>query len=550
MRLDVQEFKVHRIEFGRFSCFRDGLLSIRKQELINLIAEDTRIYGVDVAIVSPGEKTRIANVNDILEPRIKGDDSTGYFPGIFARLFRAGQGRTWALQGCAVMEIGYKQGFYGGIVDMVGEGASLTPFSRTHNVCILAKPAPDVDLAEYGRALKLAGAKVSVYLARTAWDSDPDEVRSYDLKMESRRLKDLPKVAYLFLLHSHGDSREPFIYGANSRQYYPTILHPNEILDGAIVCGHYDLPMCMKNTTYSILNHPVILDLYERHGKDLDFRGVVVAPEPTTMEEINRTAMMAAGLMKDQLGAEGVIITKEGGGHADVDLMRNCEACEDLGIRTVLMDNEWLGQDGSGHLSLLDMSEKADAIVSVGNGDEIVEAGPVEKVVGGEIVADIKGNLMGSIALPVRTIPGAISQIGLSRITVEVRERSIPALAGMTPGDSRVDLCKRAKHIIETAGGAAGTDQDMFRMVRLLSKICQSDPTGDQLEEGYLSRKIRKNVLSDKRGSQRAIEFLLWKLGGKEFDTEIGFPGKKIVDPGLAMAIRDVDRRTGAGRRG
>jgi glycine reductase len=493
MRLEVQDFKVHRVEFGRFSHFRDGLLSIRKEDLISLIAEDNRIHGVDVVIVRPGQKTRIANVNDILEPRIKGDASTGYYPGIFARLFRAGQGRTWALKGCAVMEIGYKQGFYGGIVDMVGEGASLTPYSRTHNVCILAKPSPDVDLAEYGRALKLAGAKASVYLARTAWDSDPDEVRSYDHKMESRRLKDLPKVAYLFQLHSHGDSREPFIYGANSRQYYPTILHPNEILDGAIVCGHYDLPMCMKNTTYSIQNHPVILDLYERHGKELDFRGVVVAPEPTTMEEIHRTAMMAAGLMKDQLGAEGVIITKEGGGHADVDLMRNCEACEDFGIKTVLMDNEWLGQDGAGRLSLLDMSEKADAIVSLGNGDEIVEAPPVEKVVGGDIVADIKGNLKGRIALPVRTIPGAISQIGMSHMTVEVRERSIPALIGITSGNSGVDLFERAKHIIETAGVTEGTDQAMFRMVRLLSKICRSDSMEKPSGEAHIPRGISKS---------------------------------------------------------
>ncbi len=542
MRLEVQGFKVRGIEFGRVSGFRDGLLSVRKKELISLIAEDNRIQAVDVVIVSPGEKTRIANVNDILEPRIKGDDSAGYYPGISARLFRAGQGKTWVLEGCAVMEIGYKPGFYGGIVDMAGEGASLTPYSRTHNVCILTKPAPDLDLVEYGRALKLAGARASVYLARAAWDSDPDEVRFYDLNMEGRELKDLPKVGYLFQLHSHGDSREPFIYGANSRQYYPIILHPNEILDGAIVCGHYDLPMCMKNTTYSILNHPVILDLYKRHGKELDFRGVVVAPEPTTMGEIHRTAMMAAGLMKDQLGVDGVIITKEGGGHADVDLMRNCEACEDLGIKTVLMDNEWLGQDGAGRPSLLDMSEQANAIVSLGNGDEIVEVPPVEKVVGGDIVADIKENLMGRMNLPVRSIPGAISQIGLSRMTVEVRKLGIPTFMGMTLENTNVELRTRAKHILETAGDAAGTDEDMFRMVRLLSKICRSDSNGKPLKEVCIPRGIRKNVLSDKRGSQRAIELLLKKLGGEDVDTEIDFPGKKIEDSGLTLLMRDVGR--------
>jgi glycine reductase len=536
MRLDVEAFTVRGAEFGRSSAFRDGILSIHRQELIRLISEDDRLRGVAVEIVRPGEKVRITNVNDILEPRIKAGDATGYYPGILSRLFRAGQGKTRVLEGCAVMEIGYRQGFYGGVVDMRGEGASLTPYSRTHNVCILTEPAPDVDLAQYGRALKLAGARASVYLAGIVSDTNPDEVRSYQLRAGGRRLKDLPRVGYLFQLHSHGDSREPFIYGANSRHYYPTILHPNEILDGAIVCGHYNLAVCLKNLTHSILNHPVVLDLYERHGKELDFRGVVVAPEPTTMEEIHRTAMMAAGLMKDQLGAEGVIITKEGGGHADVDLMRNCEACEDLGMKTVLMGNEWLGKDGRGRLSLLDMCEEADAVVSLGNVDEIVEVPPVEQVVGGRVVADLGGDLSGRVSLPVISIPGAISQIGASRLTVKVKDPR-------SPESARIELCRRAKDILETAGGSEGAGEATLRMVRLLSKICRSDPGGRTLQKGYPSRGGRKNVLSDKRGSQRAIELLLRKMEGKGFDTEIDFPGRGRSSLGASLETAGSSER-------
>jgi glycine reductase len=419
MRLEIQNFEVQDIKFGSITEYSTNVLFINKKELIELLSEDHRIKDIDIQIAHPNDKTRITNILEISEPRIKEGSDDGYFPGIYGKLVRAGQGKTNVLKGSAVIEIGMIQEFYGGLVDMAGHGATLTPYSKTHNICILTRPPSGIGKVEYGLALKQAGLKTSVYLAKVTKGMASDDMKVFDLNPASEKLNGLPKIGYLFQLHSHGDLREPFIYGDNSRRYYPTILHPNEILDGAIVCGHYNISASIKNTTFSLLNHPVILDLYRRHGKELNFKGVVIAPEPISLTEIRRTAMMSANLLKNFLGVEGAIITKEGGGHTDVDLMQNCDECERVGIKTVLIDNEWLGPDGGGELPLLAVSKNADAMISVGNVDEVVELPSMDKIIGGDTMFDIEGSLQGGLNLPIRFIPNAISQVGLTYFTTE-----------------------------------------------------------------------------------------------------------------------------------
>ena len=203
--------------------------------------------------------------------------------------------------------MGAIEGLNGGLVDMAGSGARLTIHSETINLCLCAEPAPGTRPADYCYALKQAALTASVYLAKTTKGLKGDGMEVYDLERPRERLDGLPRVAYLMQLHSHGEIREPFIYGANTRSYYPTILHPNEILDGAVVCGHYNISPAIKNTTYTLLNHPVIRGLFRRHGTELDFRGVVIAPEPTSLREITRTSMLASGLLKNALRVDGVI---------------------------------------------------------------------------------------------------------------------------------------------------------------------------------------------------------------------------------------------------
>src|SRR5262249_54264303 len=104
----------------------------------------------------------------------------------------------------------------------------------------------------------------------------------------------LPKVVYVFQIHSHQRptvAGEPLLYGDNARHLLPVLLHPNEVLDGAVLQGYN------ARGTYIVQNHPVILELYRRHGDDLDFGGVVAVVAHQTAEERERSAVMASNLV-------------------------------------------------------------------------------------------------------------------------------------------------------------------------------------------------------------------------------------------------------------
>lgn len=477
MRLEMHYFDVKEAQFGPKTAFRRGVLTIDREELIALVAEDNRLSSTDVALAHPGERVRIANILEITEPRTKGD-SGQYYPGMLAPLYRAGKGQTRVLRGAAVFEMHAVEGLNGCLVDMAGEGVRLTPHSKTVNICILARPAPGVPLSAYCNALKHAALAASAYLARATEEKDADEVEVFDLERTDHRSSNLPRVAYLMQLHSHGQGREPFVYGGNTRSYYPFILHPNEILDGAIVCGNYTMAAALKNTTYTLLNNPVILGLMRRHARELEFGGVVISPEPTSLVEINRTALLAAGLLKDTLRTDGVVITKEGGGHTDVDLMENCSACESLGIRTVLINNEWLGPDGGGEFPLLAQSPYADLMVSVGNVDGLVTLPAMDRVIGGaRLVGASDQDLEGDITLPIWAIPNAVSQAGLTYLSTAVSKKANPSP--------------------KLPGAAAG---------------CEGE-----------TREVKENVVTDRLASERAIDGLLRKMRGEPVESEIRF---------------------------
>ncbi len=408
---------------GRPTVYEGGVLTIDTDELTGLLLADRRVQSVALDLVAPDTPVRITNVLDVLEPRVKVETGS-YFPGFLGELSRAGSGITKVLRGTAVLEMSASPGLLGSLIDMSGPGAAVTNLSKTHNICVSVRPKVGLQPVECAQAAKRASMATAVYLAAAAAQAAPDDIEVFDLDLlaqTSAPARALPRVAYLLHVNSVGDLREPFLYGFSPGRYHqPTVLHPNEVLDGALVCGAYDLSSGFKNLTFVLLNNPVIRGLYARHGIDLDFRGVVVANEPVALVDMKRTAMMACGLLKDVLGADGVVMTKEAGGHTDVVLMESCEACEQAGIRTVILDNEWLGTDGTGTSPLLSVSERADAMVSVGNIEALIDLPGFETIVGGDM-DEAAGDVHEPLRAPIWLVTNALSQIGFSHLTSERR---------------------------------------------------------------------------------------------------------------------------------
>jgi glycine reductase len=89
--------------------------------------------------------------------------------------------------------------------------------------------------------------------------------------------------------------------------------------------------------SYSIQNHPVILELYRRHGKEFNFAGVVLGVSSMESARHPLVATMVANVFRDTLGADGAIMTKALGGAPTVDLGEAAVECEKLGVKTCLL---------------------------------------------------------------------------------------------------------------------------------------------------------------------------------------------------------------------
>jgi glycine reductase len=223
-------------------------------------------------------------------------------------------------------------------------------------------------------------------------------------------------VAYVFQIHSHQRPTgidEGILYGDPVRRMLPTLVHPNEVLDGAVVRGF----MGRNATTYAIQNHPVIRALYARHGRALWFAGVVLTVAQATEPERVRSAGMAASLVVHVLGADGAIFTKIGGGAPHVDMAQAAAECEALGVKTTCIVED-MSTDGSREGMLLFNFPGLDALVNVGSSQEALALPAVSRVVGADDMAPALG---GALSMSYTGLCGAIEQTGATRLVAVVQ---------------------------------------------------------------------------------------------------------------------------------
>lgn len=424
MRLDLKKINITNVKWGEKTRVETGTLYVSKEEIIDLAAKDERLKSISVELARPGESVRIIPVKDAVEPRCKKEGPNDVFPGFIGDVDSVGEGETVTLSGAAVLTCGKIVGFQEGIVDMTGPGAEYTPFSKTQNVVLVFEPVDDLEKHEYEAACRMAGLRVAHYLAKCAVDVEPDEVETYELPALAEAMTaypGLPKVAYLYMLQSQGLLHDTYVYGVDVKKILPTLIHPNEVFDGAIVSGNC-VSACDKNSTFAHQNNPVIRGMYARHGKDFNFVGCIITNENTTLADKKRSSSYAVKLAK-MLGVQGLVISEEGFGNPDTDLIMNCRKAEQAGIRTVLLTDEYAGRDGASQ-SLADACPEADAVVTAANANETVVLPKLDKIIGISETANViaggfDGSLRedGSIEVEIQAITGATSELGLSRIS-------------------------------------------------------------------------------------------------------------------------------------
>jgi len=379
MRLSLLTLNIRGMEWGNTTEVRNGILRVCRDEALAACGSYPGVDIFSLHIARPGESVRILPVKMVAEPRCKLSREGSMFPGIVGEMKQAGVGITLALKGSAVVvtESGDEDLICrtGGFIDMSGPASAYTHYSKIFNLVLNARVNREMQKEEtqaVDEACRLAGLKLAVYVAEKCAGAAPDSEKIYELPDAD---PSLPGVVYVMQLLAQNPIVEDFsLYGQMAGStMIPTILHPNELLDGAVVnfIGSHCAVCSDKQYLYDIQNSPVIEDFFKRHGHTLRFLGVILHNEVVTLQGKIRSGVITAKLAK-MLGADGAVLCTEGHGNPDEDIMLNVKNLEADGVRTVIISDELGGRDGKSP-GLADWVPECDAMVSVGNTHELLE---------------------------------------------------------------------------------------------------------------------------------------------------------------------------------
>lgn len=425
MKLELGYINIKDIKFGDKSEIANGVLTVATSELEAIVKSDDRIADVKFDIAKPGESVRITPVKDVIEPRVKVEGNGEIFPGIEGNSVEmVGFGKTNVCKGMAVVTAGKIVGFQEGIIDMSGPGADYSPFSKLLNLVMVCAPVADLKQHAYEEAVRFAGFRVAKFIGALSKELTPDYTETYEVenfKDNLEKFKGLPRVGYVHMLQSQGLLHDTYVYGVDAKKILPTVLYPTEIMDGAIISGNC-VSACDKNPSYVHMNNPVVYDLFKEHGKTINFCAHIITNENVYLADKQRSSNFAAKLA-EMLALDAVIITEEGFGNPDADLMMNCTKIEKKGIKTVLITDEYAGRDG-GSQSLADADPLGNACVTAGNANEVIVLPAMDKVIGmldyvNKIAGGNEASLRadGSIEIEIQAITGVNSEVGFHTLS-------------------------------------------------------------------------------------------------------------------------------------
>jgi len=419
MQLSLAIHPVTSIQFGARAGLFGTTLSIQQDELRRLVLEESSFEAVDFELARPGESLRAGPIFDIVEPRAKAPGGSPDWPGILGAPYTAGSGTTHVLEGAAVTAVhedspGESRGATGYILEMSGAPALRSHYATLNHLIMVPHSKTGMPVAARQRAYRMAQLKIAVHLARAALNDIPARTFILDATTGTERA-DLPRVAYVGQIFSR--QRKPvqdesILYGADTDGMLPTVLHPNEWLDGALVPSYH--ASLGGAETYFYQNHPVIMELYRRHqAGEMNFAGSVATIASANNSDRERNTRFAAQLVKWALGADAAVLTKFGGGVPHTDLAETARLLEIMGVKTAVQVTD-LARDHRIESALLFNLPEVNAIVCIGGNDTKWNLPQVERVIAADSgMAEV---LAGPFEIDSLNVIGVANQQGASRL--------------------------------------------------------------------------------------------------------------------------------------
>jgi glycine reductase complex component B subunit alpha and beta len=419
MTLKLAVHAIDEIGFGPQTRLDGAKLVLDKEELRNLVLRDAAIESVDFQIVRPGESCRAGPVFDIVEPRAKEPGASPDWPGVLGAPQTAGRGATHVLAGMAVTAVreqspGESRGATGYVLEMSGDAAAGSEYGKLLHLIVV--PHTRVDLPSHARlrAYRLAQLKVAVRLAQAGFSARPARVENLETEIGADRSA-LPRFAYvgqIFSRQRKPEAGESILYGADTDGMLPTMLHPNEWLDGALLPSYH--ASLGGAETYFYQNHPVIDALYRRHrAGELNFVGTVATVASADNFDRERNTRFAAHLVKWALKADAAVLTKFGGGVPHTDLSETARLLECDGVKTAVQVTD-LARDRRVESALLFNFPEVDAIVCIGGNSTSWTLPRVERVIAAN--SGLAELLAGPFEIDSLNVVGVANQQGASRL--------------------------------------------------------------------------------------------------------------------------------------
>jgi glycine reductase len=419
MRLTLAFHSVGEIVFGRGTRLERSLLIVDQEQLRRLVLQDPRIEAVDFEIVQPGESCRAGPVFDIVEPRAKEPGGSPDWPGVIGAPQTAGNGTTHVLQGMAVTALreqspGESRGATGYILEMSGEASAGSDYATLQHLIVIPHTHADLPAHRRQRAYRLAQLKVAVSLAQAGLALAPQSIEILENSAGDDH-GDLPRLAYvgqIFSRQRKPEAEEAILYGADTDGMLPTLLHPNEWLDGAVLPSYH--ASLGGAETYFYQNHPVINALYRRHqARELNFAGTVATIAAADNFDRERNTRFAANLVKWALKADAAVLTKFGGGVPHTDLSETARLLESEGVKTAVQVTD-LARDHRVESALLFNFPEVDAIVCIGGNSTSWAVPRVDRVLAAN--SGLAELLAGPFAIDSLNVVGVANQQGASRL--------------------------------------------------------------------------------------------------------------------------------------
>ncbi len=111
--------------------------------------------------------------------------------------------------------------------------------------------------------------------------------------------------------------------------------------------------------------------------------------------------------------------------------------------------------------------------------------------------------------------------LACGQVCVLAQERGIPAVTAMFAENAGLGPVRRQVLCLPTGRAVTEMPTVIGKLAQFALKLGQGQPLGSAEEEGYLPRGIRRPVLREKTGAERAVDMIVARVNDQPFVTEI-----------------------------